>query len=296
MARRNTRIIPAVAATNAGLAAVRQQRRTASEQQTWQDSRRFNLDVLACPDCKGKLTLEAEWLNCPDCQKVYQIKEGIPQFIQAQQLSGLNGSFAGMYDWFSVFYRLFSTVAFAYIGMPEAQARREVTDRLDPQGGRVLEVSIGPGVNLPYLSGRPDIGEVYGMDISQGQLNSCRDFAAHRKLDIQLQLANAEALPYQDNTFAGVLHIGGINFFNDRKKAIAEMVRVAQPGARILISDENEKGAQMYERFIPGFKRLRQSRQEAIQAPADLLPNGMLDVRVTQVWKGWFYCLEFRKP
>ena len=50
--------------------------------------------------------------------------------------------------------------------MTEEQGRREITDRLEPNGGRVLEVSIGPGVNLPYLVGRPDVGEIYGLDIS----------------------------------------------------------------------------------------------------------------------------------
>jgi hypothetical protein len=57
-----------------------------------------------------------------------------------------------MYDVFSRFYRAFSKVAFAYIGMKEEAGRREITDRLNPQGGKVLEVSIGPGVNLPTWS------------------------------------------------------------------------------------------------------------------------------------------------
>ena len=57
--------------------------------------------------------------------------------------------------------------------MSEEAARREVLDRLEPGGGRVLEVSIGPGVNLPYLIGRPDVSEVHGLDISQGQLRRC---------------------------------------------------------------------------------------------------------------------------
>ncbi len=35
--------------------------------------------------------------------------------------------------------------------MSEETARREILDRLEPKGGRVLEVSVGPGVNFPYL-------------------------------------------------------------------------------------------------------------------------------------------------
>jgi ubiquinone/menaquinone biosynthesis C-methylase UbiE len=180
--------------------------------------------------------------------------------------------------------------------MPEEQARREITDRLDPKGGRVLEVSVGPGVNLPYLVGRPDVGEIYGLDLSPGQLNRCREYIAHQGWDIPLQLGSAEQLPYQNNTFDGVFHIGGINFFNDKKKAIEEMIRVAKPGARILIGDETEKGAQGYEKFIPGFKDSFGGKRDAIQPPIDLVPDAMLETRIFDIWKGWFYCIEFRKP
>ena len=180
--------------------------------------------------------------------------------------------------------------------MTEEQARREVLDRLQPEGGRVLEVSIGPGVNLPYLIHRSDVGEIYGLDISTGQLNRCKAYAAHRGWDVQLQLGNAEQLPYQDGTFSGVFHIGGINFFSDRQKAIQEMVRVAQPGTRILICDETEKGARAYERFIPGFSRSVGKDRTQVTAPVDLLPPGMQEVRVDEVWNGWMYCIEFRKP
>jgi ubiquinone/menaquinone biosynthesis C-methylase UbiE len=222
--------------------------------------------------------------------------DGIPHFIETKTLMGLNKRFSQMYDWFSWGYRAFSKVAFAYIGMTEEQARREVTDRLEPLGGRVLEVSIGPGVNLPYLVGRTDVGEIYGLDISLGQLYRCREYVAHQGWDTQLQLGNAEQLPYQDNTFDGVFHLGGINFFNDKKKAIDEMIRVAKPGTRILICDENEKGARAYERFLPGFKRMAGESRETIVPPMDLVPPEMLEVRLFEVWNGWMYCIEFRKP
>lgn len=38
-----------------------------------------------------------------------------------------------------------------------------------------------------------------------------------------------------------VFHIGGINFFNDKGKAVVEMIRVAKPGAKIYVGDEKKK-------------------------------------------------------
>ncbi len=256
------------------------------------------LEVLACPVCHGSLTWrEVESaLRCPVCAVDYPVRQDIPHFIDPAQLTGTNRRFSRLYDWFSWFYRLFSRVAFAYIGMREAAARREVLDRLEPAGGRVLEVSIGPGVNLPYLLARPDVGEVHGLDISPGQLRRCQAYLKRQGWAVPLYLGNAEELPFGDATFDAVLHIGGINFFNDKRKAIAEMVRVARPDTRIVICDENERGAQAYERTLPGFKRSFQGNRQAVTAPVDAVPPGMQEVRVFDVWKGWMYCLEFRKP
>jgi len=281
-------------------AGVKRYRRVQAEGLVWQKQRRAALDVLACPKCRGALTIVSsatvDEYHCPACQVNYPVVAGIPHFVQPQALTGFNQRFSQMYDWFSWGYRAFSKIAFAYIGMSEEQARREVTDRLEPKGGRVLEVSIGPGVNLPYLVGRADVGEFFGLDISLGQLNRCREYVAHRGWDVQLQLGNAEQLPYQDNTFDGVFHLGGINFFNDKKRAIEEMIRVAKPGTRILICDENEKGAQAYERFLPSFKRAAGRAREAVVAPVALVPAEMQEMHLFDVWKGWMYCIEFRKP
>ncbi len=262
------------------------------------------LDLLACPVChesldyagRGQETLHAGLLICSLCGKEYPIVDGIPHFIEPEALTGFNRRFARMYNWFSWIYALFSKIAFAYIGMDEETGRREITDRLEPRGGRVLEVSVGPGINLPYLMNRSDVGEVFGLDISLGQLQRCQRYVAAKGWSVDLFLANGEQLPFRDESFGGVFHVGGINFFNDKKAAIDEMIRVAKPEARILIADETEKGAQGYEKFIPGFKESFGGKRSEIVPPIDLVPSSMLETRVFDVWKGWLYCLEFRKP
>lgn len=300
MKNRRNLLLAAVAAGGLALGLASRRRAGLMRTAAWQNQFRPALDVLACPSCRTTLELnllpgEPEYC-CPHCQKVYPVVGGIPHFIEPEQLTGWNKRFAGMYDIFSWGYRAFSKLAFAWIGMSEEQGRREITDRLAPNGGRVLEVSIGPGVNLPYLVGRCDVGEIYGLDISSGQLQRCRDYIAYRGWPVQLQLGNAEQLPYLDNTFAGVFHVGGINFFNDKRKAIEEMIRVARPGARILICDETERGAKAYERIFPNFKSATGPQREPVTAPVALVPPEMANLRVFEVWKGWFYCIEFIKP
>jgi ubiquinone/menaquinone biosynthesis C-methylase UbiE/uncharacterized protein YbaR (Trm112 family) len=263
-----------------------------------------SIEILACPICHHALQLQRESdtriekgiLECGQCGSSYPIQHGIPQFIQANTLLGYNRRFSHLYDWFSWVYRPFSRAAFAYIGMEEEEGRREITDRLEPYGGRVLEVSIGPGVNLPYLVGRPDVGEVYGVDISPGQLQRCQALTRKKGWQVDLFLGNAEQLPFRYDVFDGVFHVGGINFFNDQKAAIDEMIRVARPGAKILIADETEKGASGYEKILPGFKKSFAGKRPPVVPPIHLVPQEMLETRLFEVWKGWLYCIEFRKP
>ena len=260
-----------------------------------------SLALLACPACRGDLVLTGDLLSgnltCQSCQKEYPIIDGIPRFAPYEELNGLNQRFARLYDWFSYIYQPFSKIALAFIGGSEPKMRREIIDRLEPNGGRVLEVSIGPGVNLPYLVGQPGVEGVYGLDISVGQLHRCRAYTEKKSWDVDLFQGNAEVLPFKDNTFESVFHLGGINFFNDKKKAIEEMIRVAKPGAKIVIGDETERGARDYELTLPGFKQSFKDKREAVTAPVHLIPPEMEDIKLdTNVWRGWFYCLEFRKP
>jgi uncharacterized protein YbaR (Trm112 family) len=148
-----------------------------------------SLELLICPSCHGQLEItcsdpDAELcltgnLCCVTCSKNYNLIDGIPHFIQAEQLSGLNRRFSRMYDWFSWGYRAFSRIAFAFIGTDEETGRREITDRLEPHGGWVLEVSIG---RCELAVSRPTsrCGEVIGLDISLGQSCAARVISARR--------------------------------------------------------------------------------------------------------------------
>jgi ubiquinone/menaquinone biosynthesis C-methylase UbiE len=266
------------------------------------------LDLLACPSCQGEVALRSadlpkgrsaakEYsLHCGKCPADYPIRDGIVHFLESESLTGLNRRFAAMYDWMSWVYRPFLSFAFLFIGMSERRARKQIIDRLEPRGGRVLEVSIGPGVNLPFLREHGDIGDVFGLDISRGQLNRCRSYVQKKGWPVELFLGNAEALPYKDDSFESVFHIGGINFFNDKRGAIEEMIRVAKPGARILIADETQKGVRGYNAIAPGFSRSVGADSKAVNAPVDLVPPVMQEVKVTEVWNGFMYLLEFRKP
>ena len=269
--------------------------------------KRSTLKLLCCPDCQVALSLSDEHgdgsvnegnLFCPHCEQSFLIRNGIAHFISPQELDGLNRRLARFYDWFSHVYALFTKLAFLSFG-GERKARTEILSRLELNNGRILEVSIGTGDNLPYLFESPTVGEVYGLDISSAQLARCRNLVVTRGWPVDLFLAMAEMLPFKAESFDSILHIGGINFFSEKKKAIEEMIRVARPGSKIVIADESERVAQFIAR-IPGFLRSYHGKKVDTSVPVHLVPDTMEEIRVNGIWKqhGQYhgYCLEFRKP
>lgn len=269
--------------------------------------KRSTLELLCCPRCQAALSLRDERgdgsvdegsLFCPHCERSFLIRNGIAHFISPQELEALDRRFARFYDWFSHVYALFTKLAFLPFG-GERKARKEILDRLELSGGRILEVSIGTGANLPYLFESPTVGELYGLDISAGQLARCRHFVSKRGWSVDLFLGTAEALPFKAESFDSVFHIGGINFFSRKKEAIDEMIRVARPGSKIVIADEAERLAERLAR-IPGVARSHQRNKLDTAVPVHLVPDTMEETRVDGIWRahGQYhgYCLEFRKP
>jgi len=90
---------------------------------------------------------------------------------------------------------------------------------------RLLEVSVGTAANIPHL--RSD-SEVFGLDISWGMLKRCQKRLAKWKRTAELFQGEAERLPLHEGIFDVAFHVSGINFFNDKARAIAEMICVAR--------------------------------------------------------------------
>lgn len=160
-------------------------------------------------------------------------------------------------------------------------------------GARVLEVSVGTGGNLRYL---PADMEFLGLDLSWGMLRRCRHNVKSWQRKAQLFQGEAERLPFRDAIFDCVFHVGGINFFSGKVRAIAEMIRVAKPGTKIVIIDETEKVVREMYRKNPATRGYYTVGDEAVACPIGLVPAEMREIQARQIVEGRMYCLTFRKP
>lgn len=100
--------------------------------------------------------------------------------------------------------------------------------------GKVLEVAVGTGRNLPYY---PKDIDLTGIDLSPETLEIARARVAELGMDVELQEADGQALPFEDATFDTVVAGLCMCNFPDPLKAVGEIKRVLKPGGKLVALD-----------------------------------------------------------
>ncbi len=100
--------------------------------------------------------------------------------------------------------------------------------------GRVLEVAIGTGRNLPYY---PADATLTGVELSPAMLDIARRRAAELGRAVDLREGDAERLPFASASFDTVVCALSLCSIPHPAQAIDEMKRVLVPGGRLLLLD-----------------------------------------------------------
>lgn len=100
--------------------------------------------------------------------------------------------------------------------------------------GRVLEVAVGTGLNLPMY---PHDVELTGLDLSKGMLEIARARADGLGRSVQLERGDAHSLLFADAEFDTVVCTFGLCAIPDPNTALDEMTRVLRPGGRLILVD-----------------------------------------------------------
>ena len=226
--------------------------------------------------------------------ETFPIRNGIPNFLRPQDLTGANLKYNHLYETIAGFYDDTQRCVAAFRGLALDSYFLNYMDLLEVKpGDSVLETSVGTGLNFKYL---PRGVKLSGLDLSAGMLANCQRNLRRWEMDADLYLGNAESLPFADSTFDVVYTAGAINFFNDRAKAIREMIRVAKPGSPLMIEDETEEYVKSTYEKIPYTSSFYGDRKQAVTVPIDLVPPEMEDIHLEMLKDGKFYAITFRKP
>jgi ubiquinone/menaquinone biosynthesis C-methylase UbiE len=230
--------------------------------------------------------------------KKYIESDNIPIFLNDKFVAGDNEKYMKMYNWMSYGYDFVeSVVGRLKYGKTIDKMRDHIISKLEWQNNiSVLYVSIGTGKDLQFIPRLINTKtlDIVGADISLGMLKKCKKKFS-RLINLSLINCCAEDLPFNDNEFDIVFHVGGINFFNDKKLAIQEMIRVAKKGTKILIADETQD-------FIDSqYKKSKLSKKYFKGQKFDLkelelnIPKDISELNTELMWDNKFYCITFRK-
>lgn len=125
---------------------------------------------------------------------------------------------------------------FGEIAKSIERGAEEFVARLDIKPGmKVLDVACGTG-NLAIPAAKAG-AEVTGVDIAPNLIESAVKRAEAEGVKTKFEVGDAEALPYEDNSFDVVMTMFGAMFAPRPDVTAAELIRVCKPGGLIAMAN-----------------------------------------------------------
>ncbi len=124
------------------------------------------------------------------------------------------------------------------LGVDKCWRRRALKEVVDGSVQQILDVACGTGDSTIALAKGAALGSrITGVDISEGMMALVMRKAAKEGVHdrIRLQAANAEALPFADESYHRVFCAFGIRNFEHKEKGLEEFLRVLKSGGKAVI-------------------------------------------------------------
>lgn len=124
--------------------------------------------------------------------------------------------------------------------------------------GRVLEIGIGSGLNLPHYGAAAE--HVLGLDPSRKLLAWTHATAGRAAIPVELIEGSAEAIPLDNMSIDTVVTTWTMCSIPDVRRALEEMRRVLKPGGRLLFVEHGRSPdasvRRWQDRLTPTWRRI----------------------------------------
>lgn len=219
-------------------------------------------------------------------------EDGIIDLFYSKDLSKITEEQKQYYDDNAEIYDDVAHLSFDIQNEDEDKVREDFIDWLNLEGHHnVLDLSCGTGKDSVGVAEKLDTGTLVCADISREMLKICKQKIDRFDVKALFCIANAEYLPYEDNSFDRLISFGGLNVFGDIEKSLAEMARVVKPGGKVLVGDESMP-PWLYDTEF-GKILLDNNPLFKFKIPLDKMPVEARDVVVRWIIGGVYYMIEF---
>jgi len=119
--------------------------------------------------------------------------------------------------------------------------RKIAIKKLSNKPATILDIATGTA-DFAISASKHTNANITGIDISQGMLDVGVEKITKKGLSnrIQLQLADSEKLPFQNNSYDAITAGFGVRNFEDLNKGLSEMYRTLKSGGRVAILEPSE--------------------------------------------------------
>jgi len=114
--------------------------------------------------------------------------------------------------------------------------------------GRVLEIGIGSGLNIPFYDAQK-VGHLWGLDPSAEMWAIAQKNALEHHLDAEFIQSGAESIPLDDNSADTVLMTFTMCTIPDIHAALAEVRRVLKPSGMLIFCEHDEAPDETVQRW-----------------------------------------------
>lgn len=125
--------------------------------------------------------------------------------------------------------------------------------------GRVLEIGIGSGLNIPFYS-QHKVEHLWGLDPSPDMWKIAEKNAAQHHLEVEFLQSGAESIPLDNNSADTVVMTYTMCTIPEVRSALDEIRRVLKPGGQLIFCEHGlapDKDVQRWQnRLNPAWKKL----------------------------------------
>jgi len=124
--------------------------------------------------------------------------------------------------------------------------------------GRVLEIGIGSGLNLPFYG--PHVHEIVGLEPAPRLIAMARQVAERMPMPVTFMEESAATIPLDGNTVDTVVMTWTLCTIPQADRALSEMRRVLKPNGRLLFVEHglaSDDGVRRWQNWLtPAWKRI----------------------------------------